>query len=83
MDPRSPVDRRAFVCGATVGVAGLALGRPLSAEQRRVIEDAIPRMKEATTKKALGISHWIGDESWQDSLLRLASHSCAASATSR
>ena len=53
MDPRSPVDRRAFVCGATVGVAGLALGRPLSAEQRRMIDDAIPRMNEATTKKSL------------------------------
>jgi acetylornithine deacetylase/succinyl-diaminopimelate desuccinylase-like protein len=47
--------------------------RPLSPELRQILETAIPRRNEATTKKALGVSRWIGDESWRDSLVRLVS----------
>jgi acetylornithine deacetylase/succinyl-diaminopimelate desuccinylase-like protein len=47
--------------------------RPLAPELRQILEKAIPRRDEAATKKALGVSRWIGDESWSDSLVRLVS----------
>jgi acetylornithine deacetylase/succinyl-diaminopimelate desuccinylase-like protein len=47
--------------------------RPLSPELRAILETAIPRRNEASAKKALGVQHWIGDESWRDSLIRLVS----------
>jgi acetylornithine deacetylase/succinyl-diaminopimelate desuccinylase-like protein len=47
--------------------------RPLSAEQRRILAEAIPRKNEAATKKAFGVQRWIADESWHDSLVRLVS----------
>ena len=47
--------------------------RPLSPELRKILDDAIPRRNEAGTKKALGVSKWIGDEPWRDSLVRLVS----------
>jgi acetylornithine deacetylase/succinyl-diaminopimelate desuccinylase-like protein len=47
--------------------------RPLSPQQRQILETAIPRMNEAATKRALGVQRWIADESWHDSLVRLVS----------
>jgi acetylornithine deacetylase/succinyl-diaminopimelate desuccinylase-like protein len=47
--------------------------RPLTAEQRRILEEAIPRLNEANTKRALGVQRWIADESWRDALIRLVS----------
>jgi acetylornithine deacetylase/succinyl-diaminopimelate desuccinylase-like protein len=47
--------------------------RPLTAEQRRILEAAIPKKSEAATKKSLGVSRWIADETWHDSLVRLVS----------
>ncbi|MGE5812888.1 MAG: M20/M25/M40 family metallo-hydrolase [Acidobacteriota bacterium] len=47
--------------------------RPLSPELRQILDAAIPRRDEATAKKGLGVSHWIADESWHDSLVRLVS----------
>jgi acetylornithine deacetylase/succinyl-diaminopimelate desuccinylase-like protein len=47
--------------------------RPLSPELRKILDDAIPRRNEAGAKKALGVSKWIGDEPWRDSLVRLVS----------
>ncbi|AHG93479.1 peptidase M20 (plasmid) [Gemmatirosa kalamazoonensis] len=47
--------------------------RPIGDAQRRILEDAIPRMSEAETKKALGVTRWIADEAWHDSLVRLVS----------
>ena len=47
--------------------------RPLTPQQKKILEDAIPRKNEAQTKKALGVEHWIGDEPWHDSLVRLVS----------
>ncbi|MFN8574289.1 MAG: M20/M25/M40 family metallo-hydrolase [Gemmatimonadaceae bacterium] len=47
--------------------------RPLSAEQKRILESSIPRKNDAATRKALGVQHWYGDEAWHDSLVRLVS----------
>jgi acetylornithine deacetylase/succinyl-diaminopimelate desuccinylase-like protein len=47
--------------------------RPLSPELRKILEDAIPKRDEASTKKALGVERWFNDESWHDSLVRLVS----------
>jgi acetylornithine deacetylase/succinyl-diaminopimelate desuccinylase-like protein len=47
--------------------------RPLSPELRAILEAAIPRRDEAAAKKALGVSRWLEDESWHDSLVRLVS----------
>jgi acetylornithine deacetylase/succinyl-diaminopimelate desuccinylase-like protein len=47
--------------------------RPLTAEQRRILDEAIPRMNEAATKRALGVQRWIADEAWRDALIRLVS----------
>jgi len=47
--------------------------RPLTATEKRILEEAIPKRDEALTKKSLGVEHWYGDESWHDSLVRLVS----------
>ena len=47
--------------------------RPLSPELRQILDAAIPRRNEASAKRALGVSRWIGDEPWKDSLVRLVS----------
>jgi acetylornithine deacetylase/succinyl-diaminopimelate desuccinylase-like protein len=47
--------------------------RPLTPQQREILERAIPRRDEAAAKKSLGVSRWFGDESWHDSLVRLVS----------
>lgn len=47
--------------------------RPLSPKLRKILEDAIPKRNETTTKKSLGVSHWINNENWHDSMLRLVS----------
>lgn len=58
--------------GHTPAVAGFFdKVRPLSAEQQRILEAAVPRKNEAATRKALGVQRWIADESWHDSLVRL------------
>lgn len=60
--------------GHTPAVEGLFdKVQPLSPALRKILEDAIPKRNEATTKKALGVSRWINDESWHDSLVRLVS----------
>jgi acetylornithine deacetylase/succinyl-diaminopimelate desuccinylase-like protein len=47
--------------------------RPLSAEQKAILEASIPKRDEAAAKKALGVGRWYKDESWHDSLVRLVS----------
>jgi acetylornithine deacetylase/succinyl-diaminopimelate desuccinylase-like protein len=60
--------------GHTPAVAGFFdKVRPLSPELRRILEEAIPRRNEATSKGALGVERWIQDEPWADSLVRLVS----------
>ena len=47
--------------------------RPLTARQRAIIADGARRASEADAKRALGVQRWIADESWEQSLERLAS----------
>jgi acetylornithine deacetylase/succinyl-diaminopimelate desuccinylase-like protein len=47
--------------------------RPLTATERRILEEAIPKRNEAGTMKALGVKRWFKDENWHDSLVRLVS----------
>jgi acetylornithine deacetylase/succinyl-diaminopimelate desuccinylase-like protein len=47
--------------------------KPLTARQRQILEESIPKKDEAATKKALGVERWFADESWHDSLVRLVS----------
>ena len=47
--------------------------KPLTARQKAILEASIPRKNEAGTKKALGVEHWFGDESFHDTQLRLVS----------
>jgi acetylornithine deacetylase/succinyl-diaminopimelate desuccinylase-like protein len=60
--------------GHTPAVEGLFdKVRPLSPALRKILESAISKRNEASAKKALGVSRWINDESWHDSLVRLVS----------
>ena len=47
--------------------------KPLSPQQREILESAIPKRNEAAAKKALSVTRWYNDESWHDSLVRLVS----------
>jgi acetylornithine deacetylase/succinyl-diaminopimelate desuccinylase-like protein len=47
--------------------------KPLSPELKKILADAIPKRSEASAKKALSTSRWIGDEPWAVSLERLVS----------
>jgi acetylornithine deacetylase/succinyl-diaminopimelate desuccinylase-like protein len=47
--------------------------KPLTARQRQILEESIPKKDEAATKRALGVDRWFADESWHDSLVRLVS----------
>jgi len=58
--------------GHTPAVAGFFdKVRPLSPELKRILEEAIPKRNEASTKKALGVDRWFKDEAWHDALVRL------------
>lgn len=45
--------------------------KPLTTQQRAILEASIPKKNEEATKRALGVQHWFADESWHDSLVRL------------
>lgn len=47
--------------------------RPLTARQKALIAEAARRSSEADAKTSLGVRRWIRDESWEQSLERLAS----------
>ena len=47
--------------------------KPLTAAQEQMIKDHAAKTPEATTKKALGVQHWVHDKSWPDSLVLLES----------
>jgi acetylornithine deacetylase/succinyl-diaminopimelate desuccinylase-like protein len=47
--------------------------RPLGPELTKILDDAVPRRSEASSKKALSVQHWYNDEPWRESLLRLVS----------
>ena len=47
--------------------------RPLSAAQKKILADALPRRSEANTKKGLGVERWFADEPFAKSMERLVS----------
>ena len=47
--------------------------KPLSAEQKKMIEVAARRLNEETTKKGMGVQHWVHDVSWKEALELLVS----------
>lgn len=47
--------------------------RPLSSAEKAMIAEAARRLDEASTKKLLGVEHWVHDVGWQESLELLAS----------
>jgi hypothetical protein len=47
--------------------------KPLTARQKEIIADGVAKTDEAEIKKTYGIRHWIGDEDFLTSQLRLAS----------
>jgi acetylornithine deacetylase/succinyl-diaminopimelate desuccinylase-like protein len=47
--------------------------RPLSAGERKMIEVAAKRLNEETTKKGMGVQHWVHDVGWEQALELLVS----------
>lgn len=46
--------------------------RPLTAREKALIADTAARTSEENAMKAAGVTHWVNDEPWQQSLERLA-----------
>src|SRR5205085_983813 len=60
--------------GNTPAIEGFAAkARPLSDTEKKMIADAAARMNEETTKKSMGVQHWIHDVSFRESLEMLTS----------
>ena len=60
--------------GNTPAIAGFAdKARPLSDAEKQMIAAAAKRMDENLDKKALGVTHWINDVGWEESLEMLMS----------
>jgi len=60
--------------GHTPAVEGFFdLAKPLSERQKQMIATYAAEVPEAVVKKELGVSHWVHDENWLDSLQRLYS----------
>lgn len=60
--------------GHTPAVEGFFdLAKPLSARQKQMIATYAAEVPEAVVKKQYGVSHWVHDLGWQDSLERLYS----------
>src|ERR1700734_460662 len=60
--------------GHTPAVEGFfEKAKPLSAAQEQMIKEHAAKTAENTTKKALGVQHWVHDKSWVESLMLLES----------
>ena len=60
--------------GHTPAVEGFfEKARPLSAEQKKMVEEHAAKTAEATLKKNLGVQHWVQDASWVESQMLLES----------
>ena len=60
--------------GNTPAIAGFAdKARPLSAEEKKMIADAVKRQDENVIKKQLGVTRWIDDLPYQQAMERLMS----------
>ncbi|HSP32916.1 MAG TPA: M20/M25/M40 family metallo-hydrolase [Thermoanaerobaculia bacterium] len=60
--------------GNTITVDNYPAPRPLSPEEKAMIETASARRSEAQSKKSLGVQHWIDDLPWEQANERLESH---------
>ena len=59
--------------GNTITIDNYPKPRPLSAEEKAMIEEASRRRSEAQAKKSLGVQHWIDDLPWEQANERLES----------
>jgi acetylornithine deacetylase/succinyl-diaminopimelate desuccinylase-like protein len=60
--------------GNTPAIEGFAdKARPLSPEEKKMIEEAARRLDENVAKKQLGVEHWVHEVSWQEALELLQS----------
>jgi acetylornithine deacetylase/succinyl-diaminopimelate desuccinylase-like protein len=59
--------------GNTITIDNYPKPRPLSAEEKKMIEDASREKSEAQAKKQFGVQHWIDDLPWEKANERLES----------
>ncbi len=59
--------------GNTITIDNYPVPRPLSADEKKMIEEASRRRSEAQAKKSLGVQHWIDDLPWEQANERLES----------
>ena len=60
--------------GHTPAVAGFfEKARPLTAVQKRLIEEHTAKASEATSKQTLGVEHWVHDANWLEAQMLLES----------
>jgi acetylornithine deacetylase/succinyl-diaminopimelate desuccinylase-like protein len=60
--------------GHTPAVEGFFdLAKPLTAAQEQMVRNAAAETSEETRKQSLGVTHWVHDKNWVDSLLLLES----------
>jgi acetylornithine deacetylase/succinyl-diaminopimelate desuccinylase-like protein len=60
--------------GHTVAVEGFfEKAKPLTAQQKKMIEDFVAQTSEETAKKTLGVEHWVHDADWLESRMLLES----------
>jgi acetylornithine deacetylase/succinyl-diaminopimelate desuccinylase-like protein len=59
--------------GNTITIDNYPKPRPLSAEEKAMIDEATRRRSEAQAKKSLGVQHWIDDLPWEQANERLES----------
>jgi acetylornithine deacetylase/succinyl-diaminopimelate desuccinylase-like protein len=57
--------------GNTIAIDNYPKPRPLSAEEKKMIEEASKRRSEAQAKKQFSVQHWIDDLSWEKANERL------------
>jgi acetylornithine deacetylase/succinyl-diaminopimelate desuccinylase-like protein len=61
--------------GHTPAVEGFfEKAKPLTAQQKKMIEEFAARTSEETAKKSLGVQHWVHDSNWLESRMLLESH---------
>jgi acetylornithine deacetylase/succinyl-diaminopimelate desuccinylase-like protein len=47
--------------------------KPLTPDQLKMVQDAARTRSEETSKKSLGVEHWVHDQNWLDSMISLES----------
>ncbi|MBA2586709.1 MAG: M20/M25/M40 family metallo-hydrolase [Chthoniobacterales bacterium] len=63
--------------GNEIAIDGYAKPRPISAEEKTMIENASKIRSEAQSKKQLSVQHWINDLPWEEANVRLESQPTA------